>query len=98
MYLFSFIFSKMTESLHQKLLNYRLNLIKTDSEKLLITYCISKIRSVTTIDIVLNFDQKDWLDFVDVRSYLEDLLEENSFPADWYFVPSYDVKTEKSVQ
>ena len=60
----------MTESLCQKLLNYRLKSIETDSEKLLISYCISKIGSVKTIEIVLNFDQKDWLDFSDVRSYL----------------------------
>ena len=60
----------MTESLRQKLLNYRLKSIETDSEKLLISYCISKIGSVKTIEIVLNFDQKDWLDFSDVRSYL----------------------------
>ena len=60
----------MTESLRQKLLNYRLKSIETDSEKLLISYCISKIGSVKTIEIVLNFDQKDWLDFLDVRSYL----------------------------
>ena len=59
LYLFNFIFSKMTESLHQKILNYRLKLIETDSEKLLITYCISKIGSVKTIEIVSNFDQKD---------------------------------------
>ena len=60
----------MTESLRQKLLNYRLKSIETDSEKFLISYCISKIGSVKTIEIVLNFDQKDWLDFSDVRSYL----------------------------
>ena len=60
----------MTESLRQKLFNYRLKSIETDSEKLLISYCISKIGSVKTIEIVLNFDQKDWLDFSDVRSYL----------------------------
>ena len=60
----------MTESLRQNLLNYRLKSIETDSEKLLISYCISKIGSVKTIEIVLNFDQKDWLDFSDVRSYL----------------------------
>ena len=60
----------MTESLRQKLLNYRLKSIETDSEKPLISYCISKIGSVKTIEIVLNFDQKDWLDFSDVRSYL----------------------------
>ena len=60
----------MTESLRQKLLNYRLKSIETDSEKLLISYCISKIGSVKTIEIVLNFDQKDWLDFSDVHSYL----------------------------
>ena len=30
----------MTENLRQKILNYRLKLIETDSEKLLITYCI----------------------------------------------------------
>ena len=60
----------MTESLRQKLLNYRLKSIETDSEKLLISYCVSKIGSVKTIEIVLDFDQKDWLDFSDVRSYL----------------------------
>ena len=49
----------MTESLRQKILNYRLKLIETDSEKLLITYCICKIGSVKTIEIVSNFDQKD---------------------------------------
>ena len=49
----------MTENLRQKILNYRLKLIETDSEKLLITYCISKIGSVKTIEIVSNFDQKD---------------------------------------
>ena len=60
----------MTESLRQKLFNYRLKSIETDSEKLLISYCVSKIGSVKTIEIVLDFDQKDWLDFSDVRSYL----------------------------
>ena len=46
----------------RKLLNYRL---EKESGKLLITICISKIGSVETIETVLNFDQKDWPDFVD---------------------------------
>ena len=69
-----------------------MKLIETDSEKLLITYCISKIGSVKTIEIVSNFDQKDWLDFEDVRSSIEDLLEEHIWPTDWYFVPSFDIE------
>ena len=63
-----------------------------ENEKLLITTCISKNGSVETIEIVLNFDQKDCPDFVDARSYLEDLLEEHISPADWYFVPSFDIE------
>ena len=63
-----------------------------------ITYCISKIGSVKTIQIVLDFYQKDWFDFADVYSYLEDLLEEHIYPDDWYFVPSYGIKPSNSVQ
>ena len=77
------------QTFRRKLLNYRL---EKESEKLLITTCISKIGSVETIEIVLNFDQKDWPDFVDERSYLEDLLEEHISPDDWYFVPSFDIE------
>ena len=29
---------------------------------------------------------------MDARSYLEDLLEEHISPADWYFVPSFDIE------
>ena len=58
----------------------------------LLGYCISKIGSVKTIKIVLNFDKKHWLDFADVRSSLEDLLEEYISPTDWYFVPSFDIE------
>ena len=61
------------QTFHGKVLNCRL---EKESEKLLITTGISKIGSVETLEIVLNFDQKDWPDFVDERSYLEDLLEE----------------------
>ena len=49
---------------------------------------MSKIGSAETIEMVLNFDQKDWPDFVDQCSYLEDLLEEHISPDDSYFVPS----------
>ena len=69
-------------------MNYRLEKV---SEKLLITNCISKIGSVETIEIVLNFDQKDPSNFVDERSYLEDLLEEYTSPDDRYFVPSFNM-------
>ena len=55
-------------------------------------YCINKIGSVKTIKIVLNFDKKDSLDFVDLRSSLEDLLEEHISPSDWYFLPSFDIE------
>ena len=70
-------------------MNHRL---EKESEKLLITTCISKIGSVETIEIVLNFDKKDWPDFVDEQSYLEDLLEEHISPDNWYFVPSFDIQ------
>ena len=53
---------------------------------------MSKIGSVETIEMVLNFDQKDWPDFVDQCSYLEDLLEEHISPDDSYFVPSFDIE------
>ena len=56
------------------------------------TTCISKIGSVETIEIVLNFDQKDWLDFADECSVLEDLLEDRISTDDWYFVPSFDTE------
>ena len=73
----------------RKLLNYR---FEKESKKRLITTCMSKIGSVETIEINLNFDQKDWPDFVDKCSYLEDLLEEHISPDDWYFVPSFDIE------
>ena len=72
-----------------KLLNYSL---EKESEKLLITTCISKIGSIESIEVVLNFDQKNWPDFVGERSYLEDLLEEHFSPDDWYFVSSSDTE------
>ena len=53
---------------------------------------MSKIGSVETIEMVLNFDQKDWPDFVDQCSYLEDLLVEHISPDDSYFVPSFDIE------
>ena len=56
------------------------------------TTCISKIGSVETIEIVLNIDQKDWPNFVDACSYLEDFLEEHISLDDWYFVPSFDIE------
>ena len=90
LYLFNF-FSRMAtayQTFRRKLLNYRL---EKESEKLLITNCISKIGSVETIEIVLNFDPKDPPNFVDERSYLEDLLEEYTSPDDWYFVPSFNM-------
>ena len=77
------------QTFRQKLLNYRL---EKESKKLLITTGISKIGSVETIEIVLNFDQKYWPDFVDERSYLEDLLEEHISPDDLNFVPSFDIE------
>ena len=56
------------------------------------TTCISKIGSVETIEIVLNFDQKDWFDFADECSVLADLLEDRISTDDWYFVPSFDIE------
>ena len=58
MYNFTFLifFSKMTsddQTSRRKLLNYRL---KKENEKRLITICISKIGSVETLQIVLNFE------------------------------------------
>ena len=83
------------QKFRQKPLNYRL---KKESEKLLITTCISKIGSVESIEVVLNFGQKDWPDFMDERSYLEDLLQEHISPDDWYFVPSFDNEPAKLQQ
>ena len=77
------------QTFHGKVLNCRL---EKESEKLLITTGISKIGSVETLEIVLNFDQKDWPDFVDERSCLEDLLEEHISPDDWYFVLSFYIE------
>ena len=71
---FYFFFSKMTtayQTFGRKLFNYR---SEKENEKRLITTCMSKIGSVETIEINLNFDQKDWPDFVDKCSYLEDLF------------------------
>ena len=70
-------------------MHYRL---EKESEKLLITTSISKTGSVETIEIVLNFDQKDWHGFADEHSHLQDLLEEHISPDDWYFVPSFDIE------
>ena len=60
-------------------MNYR---VENESEKLLITTWISTIGFAETKEIVLDFDQKDWHDFVDEHSYLEDLLEEYISPDD----------------
>ena len=55
----------------RKLFNYK---FEKENEKRLITTCMSKIGSVETIEINLNFDQKDWPDFVEKCSYLEDIF------------------------
>ena len=72
-----------------KLLNYRLEI---ESEKLLITTCISKIGTVETVELVYNFDQKNWFDLFAELQFLEDLLEQHITPTEWYFVPSFDIK------
>ena len=82
----------MTESLRLKLLNYRLKLIEINSEKPFITYCISKIGSVKTIERVLNVIQNMGL------TLWICVLEEHISPADCYFVPSYDINPATSVQ
>ena len=73
----------------QKLLNYRL---EKESVKLLITTSISKIGTVKTVELVYNFDQKNWFDFFTERSFVEDLLEELISSNEWYFVPSFNIE------
>ena len=48
------------QTFHRKYLNYRL---EKESEKLLITTCISKIGTIETVELVYNFDKKNWFDF-----------------------------------
>ena len=67
-------------------MNYRL---EKESKKLLITTCISKIGTVETVELVYNFDQKNWFDFFTERSFVEDLLEEHISSNEWHFVPSF---------
>ena len=61
------------QTLCRKLLSYR---IENESGKPLIAFCIRKIGTVETIEIVFNFDQAHWFDFLTVRSSPEDFLEE----------------------
>ena len=70
-------------------MNYRL---EKESEKCLITTCISKIGTVETVELVYNFDQKNWFDFFTERSFVEDLFEERNFLNEWYFVPSFTIE------
>ena len=77
------------QTLRRKLLSHR---IENESDRLLIAYCISKIGTAEKIEIVFNFDQKHWFDFLTVRSSLEDFLEEHISSIDWYFVPSFDIE------
>ena len=77
------------QTLCRKLLSYR---IENESDKPLIAFCIRKIGTVETIEIVFNFDQTHWFDFLTVRSSPEDFLEEHISSTDCYFVPSFDIE------
>ena len=56
--------SSAYQTFGRKLLNYRL---ERESEKLLITTWSSKIGAVETVELVHNFDQKNWFDFFTER-------------------------------
>ena len=46
----------------QKVLGFK---VERESDKLTVSSCVSKTECIETINIVLNFDQKNWLGFVD---------------------------------
>ena len=84
MYNFTFLifFCKMTsddQTSRRKLLNYRL---KKENEKCLITIYISKIGSVETIQIVLNFELFKRKNLVDLAHIIK-----TNYVCDWEVLP-----------
>ena len=66
--------------------------VERESDKLTVSSCVSKTECIETINIVLNFRSKKLAWFCE-RSYLEDLLQKHFSSDDWYFVPSFNIKS-----
>ena len=77
------------------ILNYR---VKCEHENLRLFICVFKIGSVETIELMFNFDRKNWEKTCNQRLFIEELLKNFISPDNWYFVPSFNIEKASGIE
>ena len=54
--------------------------------------CIFKIGPIETVELMFNFDEKNWEKICNQRLVIKELLKNFILYNNWYFVPSFNVE------
>ena len=72
------------------ILNYRVECEHEENLRLFI--CIFKIGPIETVELMFNFDEKNWEKICNQRLVIKELLKNFILYNNWYFVPSFNVE------
>ena len=72
------------------ILNYR---VKCEHEESLCLFiCIFKIGPIETVELMFNFDEKNWEKICNQRLVIKELLKNFILYDNWYFVPLFNIE------
>ena len=72
------------------ILNYRVECRHEENIRLFI--CIFKIGPIETVELMFNFDEKNWEKICNQRLVVEELLKNFISYDNWYFVPLFNIE------
>ena len=72
------------------ILNYRVECEHEENLRLFI--CIFKIGPIETVELMFNFDEKNWEKICNQRLVVEELLKNFISYDNWYFVPLFNIE------
>ena len=72
------------------ILNYRAEC--EHEENLCLFICIFKIGPIETVELMFNFDEKNWEKISNQRLVIEELLKNFISHDNWYFVPLFNIE------
>ena len=75
---------------HRIILNYRVEYEHEENLRLFI--CIFKIGPNETVELMFNFDEKNWEKICNQRLVIEELLKNFISHDNWYFVPLFNIE------
>ena len=78
------------------ILNYRVKWEHEENLRLFIY--IFKIGSIGTIELMFNFNGKNWEKICNQHLVIEELLKNFISPDNWYFVPSFNIEKASGIE